>query len=146
MVVIVEADNGGGYPAGKNSPSRDRMDITMAGMDGMEATRQIKALRPECKVLALTVHADEQYFFQMLAAGAEGYVTKQVAAEELVEAIRAVAAGNVYLPALAHGCSKIIAVFSQSPRHQRKPIKTTPLDWRCSHAVSSRFWNALLKE
>ncbi len=78
------------------------MDITMPEMDGLEATRQIKALCPECKVLALTVHADKQYFFQMLAAGAEGYVTKQVAADELVGAIRSVAAGNVYLqPALA---------------------------------------------
>jgi two-component system, NarL family, response regulator NreC len=78
------------------------MDITMPEMDGLEATRRIKESCPECKVLALTVHADKQYFFEMLAAGAEGYVTKQVAAEELVEAIRAVAAGNVYLqPALA---------------------------------------------
>lgn len=78
------------------------MDITMPEMDGLEATRQIKELCPECKVLALTVHADKQYFFQMLAAGAEGYVTKQVAADELVGAIRSVAAGNVYLqPALA---------------------------------------------
>lgn len=78
------------------------MDITMPGIDGLAATRLIKANIPECKVLALTVHTDKQYFFEMLAAGAEGYVTKQVAAEELVGAIRAVAAGNVYLqPALA---------------------------------------------
>ncbi len=48
------------------------------------------------------MHADEQYFFEMLAAGADGYVTKQVAAEDLVEAIQAVASGQVYLqPALA---------------------------------------------
>jgi two-component system response regulator NreC len=104
MQVIAEADNGeeAVQLAKDLAPQVIVMDITMTGLDGMEATRQIKALRPECKVLALTVHADEQYFFQMLAAGAEGYVTKQVAAEELVEAIRAVAAGNVYLqPALA---------------------------------------------
>ena len=104
MQVIAEADNGDAAIrlAKELVPQVIVMDITMAGLDGMEATRQIKAARPECKVLALTVHADEQYFFQMLAAGAEGYVTKQVAAEELVEAIRAVAAGNVYLqPALA---------------------------------------------
>jgi DNA-binding NarL/FixJ family response regulator len=104
MLVVAEADNGqtAVQLAKELAPQVIVMDITMAGLDGMEATRQIKAFRPECKVLALTVHADEQYFFQMLAAGAEGYVTKQVAAEELVEAIRAVAAGNVYLqPALA---------------------------------------------
>ena len=104
LEVIAEAENGESaiQLAKELVPHVIVMDITMAGIDGLEATRQIKALRPECKVLALTVHADEQYFFQMLAAGAEGYVTKQVAAEELVEAIRAVAAGNVYLqPALA---------------------------------------------
>lgn len=78
------------------------MDITMPEVDGLAATRQIKAHLPGCKVLALTVHTDKHYFFEMLAAGAEGYVTKQVAAEELVGAIRSVAAGNVYLqPALA---------------------------------------------
>ena len=104
MQVVAEANSGEAAIrlAQEHSPQVIVMDITMSGMDGMEATRQIKALCPECKVLALTIHADEQYFFQMLAAGAEGYVTKQVAAEELVEAIRAVAAGNVYLqPALA---------------------------------------------
>lgn len=104
LQVVAEANSGEAaiQLAQQLNPQVIVMDITMAGMDGMEATRQIKALCPECKVLALTVHADEQYFFQMLAAGAEGYVTKQVAAEELVEAIQAVAAGNVYLqPALA---------------------------------------------
>jgi two-component system response regulator NreC len=104
MEVVAEAKSGQAaiQLAQELLPQVIVMDITMADMDGMEATRQIKACCPDCKVLALTVHADEQYFFQMLAAGAEGYVTKQVAAEELVEAIRAVAAGNVYLqPALA---------------------------------------------
>lgn len=104
MQVIAEAGSGEAAIrlAQELAPQVIVMDITMGEMDGMEATRRIKALCPECRVLALTVHADEQYFFQMLAAGAEGYVTKQVAADELVEAIRAVAAGNVYLqPALA---------------------------------------------
>jgi DNA-binding NarL/FixJ family response regulator len=78
------------------------MDITMAGMDGLQATRQVVAQFPECKVLALTVHSDKQYFFEMLAAGAAGYITKQAAADELVDAVRTVAQGHVYLqPALA---------------------------------------------
>jgi two-component system, NarL family, response regulator NreC len=78
------------------------MDITMPGMDGLEATRQLKKLCPQVHVLALTVHEDKQYFFEMLAAGATGYVTKQAAADELVAAIHAVAQGNVYLqPTLA---------------------------------------------
>ena len=78
------------------------MDITMPHMDGLEATRQLKALNSECHVLALTVHEDKQYLFEMLMAGASGYITKQSAADELVTAIRCVALGNVYLqPTLA---------------------------------------------
>jgi len=78
------------------------MDITMPHMDGLEATRRLKALNSECHVLALTVHEDKQYLFEMLMAGASGYITKQSAADELVTAIRCVALGNVYLqPALA---------------------------------------------
>jgi len=78
------------------------MDITMPDIDGLEATRKLKSLLPECQVLALTVHEDKQYLFEMVAAGATGYLTKQAAAEELVAAIRAVATGNVYLqPILA---------------------------------------------
>ena len=78
------------------------MDITMPHMDGLEATRRLKRHLPDCHVLALTVHEDKQYLFEMLTAGASGYITKQSAAEELVAAIHTIASGNVYLqPALA---------------------------------------------
>jgi two-component system response regulator NreC len=78
------------------------MDISMPEMDGLISTRKLKEQLPECQVLALTVHEDKQYLFEMLAAGATGYITKQAAAEELVAAIHAVANGTVYLqPALA---------------------------------------------
>jgi two-component system, NarL family, response regulator NreC len=71
-------------------------------MDGLEATRQLTGLCPHAHILALTVHEDKQYFFEMLAAGATGYMTKQAAADELVAAIHAVAQGYVYLqPTLA---------------------------------------------
>ena len=78
------------------------MDLTMPVMNGLEATRIISKKYPDCLVLALTAHEDKEYFFEMLAAGAKGYITKQAASEELVAAIRSVAAGHVYLqPALA---------------------------------------------
>lgn len=78
------------------------MDISMPDMDGLEATRQLKQLWPGCIVLALTVHDNKYYFMEMLAAGAAGYLTKQAASDELVQAINTVAQGNVYLqPALA---------------------------------------------
>ena len=78
------------------------MDITMPNLDGLQATRQLKELLPEVQVLALTVHEDKQYLFEMMSAGASGYLSKQSAAEELVAAVYAVAKGNAYLqPALA---------------------------------------------
>ncbi len=104
LKVIAEAKNGleALEQAEKAQPDIVLMDITMPDMDGMETTRQLKSLYPECQVLVLTVHSDKQYFMQMLAAGASGYLTKQAAADELIAAIQAVAAGHVYLqPALA---------------------------------------------
>jgi DNA-binding NarL/FixJ family response regulator len=73
------------------------MDITMPGMDGMEATRQVKAYCEPAVVLALTIHEGSEYFFEMLNAGASGYIPKTAGAEELIIAIRAVARGEVYL-------------------------------------------------
>jgi two-component system response regulator NreC len=78
------------------------MDITMPGVDGLEATRRLRVLCPKCLILALTVHDDKQYFMQMLAAGASGYITKQAAGDDLIAAIHAISTGNVFLqPALA---------------------------------------------
>ena len=102
--VIAEAKNGlqALEKARETQPDIVLMDITMPDMDGMEATLQLKKLYPDCQILVLTVHADKQYFMKMLSVGASGYLTKQAAADELVAAIQAVAAGHVYLqPALA---------------------------------------------
>lgn len=104
MRVVAEARNGieALQALRETHPQIVLMDITMPGMDGLEATRRLKAEAPECLVLALTVHEDKQYFMEMLAAGASGYLTKQAAADELVTAIHAVAKGHIHLqPALA---------------------------------------------
>jgi len=78
------------------------MDIQMPDLNGIEATKQIKKFAPETAVLALTMHEDEQYFFEMLQAGASGYLPKRAAPDELVTAIRTVARGEVFLyPSLA---------------------------------------------
>ncbi len=104
LQVVAEASSGKEAieRAQETHPDVVLMDITMPEMDGLEATRRLKELDEDCYVLALTVHEDKQYLFEMLSAGASGYVTKQVAVEELVTAIRSVAMGNVYLqPTLA---------------------------------------------
>ena len=73
------------------------MDVAMPGMNGIEATRRIRAESPHTAVLALTMHEDEQYFFAMLDAGAAGYIPKRAAPDDLVSAIHVVSQGNVFL-------------------------------------------------
>jgi two-component system response regulator NreC len=78
-------------------PDLALIDIGLPDMSGIEVTRKIKQSWPEVSVVALTIHEDEEYFFQMLQAGASGYVPKRAAPEELLTAIRAAAIGEVYL-------------------------------------------------
>jgi len=73
------------------------MDITMPGMDGMEATRHIKAEWPDVNVLVLTMHRRDEYFFEVLKAGASGYVLKGAETNELIHAVRIVGRGEVFL-------------------------------------------------
>ena len=73
------------------------MDIAMPLLNGLEATRQIKQKCPGVQVLALTMHENEEYIRQVLAAGAMGYILKDAAARELLDAIRAVYAGEAVL-------------------------------------------------
>lgn len=73
------------------------MDITMPGLNGIEATRRITAEFPTVKVIALSIHSKRRYVVDMLSAGAAGYILKECLFDELVKAIRAVAAGGRYL-------------------------------------------------
>ena len=78
------------------------MDVNMPRLNGIEGVRQIMAVKPTARVLMLSMHADEQYVFESLRAGASGYVLKDAAFSELITAIRTVAGGRTYLaPELA---------------------------------------------
>ena len=78
------------------------MDIGLPDMSGIEVTHQVKQRWPNIAIVALTIHEDEEYFFKMLQAGVNGYVTKRAAPEELLTAVRTAIAGGVYLyPSLA---------------------------------------------
>ena len=104
MIIVGEAETGQEAirRVAELSPDVVLMDIEMPGMNGIEATRRIKADAPAAAVLALTMYEDDQYFFEMLRAGASGYVPKRAAPDELVSAIRAVSRGEVFLyPSLA---------------------------------------------
>jgi len=72
------------------------MDLAMPNLNGVEATRQILAQSPATKVIALSMHSDRRFVARALQAGASGYLLKDCAAEDLVSAIRAVAAGRTY--------------------------------------------------
>ena len=74
------------------------MDLSMPGSNGLEATRRIAALELDTHVLVLTVHAEEEYLVPVVEAGASGYLTKTSADTDLLEAIRIVARGQVFLP------------------------------------------------
>lgn len=99
LEIIGEAENGveGVRTACELRPDVVLMDISMPDMNGIEATRRIKAQCPEIAVLALTMYEDDQYFFEMLAAGASGYVPKRAAPNDLISAIHAVYAGGMFL-------------------------------------------------
>ena len=77
------------------------MDLSMPGLGGLEATRRISALELGVKILVLTAHAEEEYLFPVLDAGGSGYVTKTRADDDLINAIREVARGEVFLYAPA---------------------------------------------
>ena len=99
------------------------MDVSMPGMNGLQATVAVRQRAPGVKVLTLTRHTEESYLSEFLRAGAVGYALKQSSSTQLVNAIRTVAAGRLYLdPELAHG----MAALSEPGRTFRKPAHLTP--------------------
>jgi DNA-binding NarL/FixJ family response regulator len=115
MAVVAEAGDGREAVrlAAEAKPDVAVLDLSMPEMNGAQAAAAIRRDGPAVKVLALTVHEDRSYLKQVLEAGASGYVLKRSAAEELIHAIRAVAAGGVYLdPALA---GRVVAGFVGEP-------------------------------
>ncbi len=75
------------------------VDLSMPGMNGLDLIRRIKSGYPDVTVLVLSMHAEEQYAMRTFKAGADGYVTKDKAAAELITAVRKVAAGGTYVTA-----------------------------------------------
>jgi len=99
MTVVAEAENGreAVQLAQQKRPDVVIMDISMADLNGMEATRQVIAALPKVKVIALSMHSDNRFVRGMLDAGASGFLLKDCAFEELDGAIRAVTANKTYL-------------------------------------------------
>lgn len=94
-------------------------DITMPGRSGLDLLREIKAANPKLPVIILSVHAEEELGVRAIKAGAAGYVSKESAPDQLVEAIRKVLAGGRYIgPKLAEKIAQYIGSETDKPLHE----------------------------
>jgi two-component system response regulator NreC len=120
MKVVGEASDGkvAIQLAAKSDVDVIVMDISMPGMNGLVATRKLKQLQPDAAIVTLTRHGDDAYLQELLRAGVSGYVLKQSAPTELLQAIRAAAAGGQYLDSSL--TARVTAAFVSRERKQVK--------------------------
>jgi len=145
MEVVGEAGDGRAalLKARELQPDVVVMDISMPELNGIQATGRLKGCCRKAKVLALTAYDDGGYLRQLLEAGASGYVLKRAAAEELVKAIRVVAAGGVYLdPALA---GRVVSGYVGRKRLRGAP-QNTELSEREEEVMRLVAWGYTNKE
>ncbi len=128
MEVVAEAGDGEEAVklAGSCKPEVAIIDIAMPKVDGIEATKKIKTLYPNVAVLILTAYDDDQFIFGLLEAGAAGYLLKSVRSRELVDAVRAVYAGESVLdPSVARKVlNRFVPAGREVKKEQPSPILT----------------------
>jgi len=120
LVVADEANNGQEVldKIWKNNYDMVLLDITMPGVTGLEALKQLKNDKPKLPVLILSMHPEEQYAIRVLRAGASGYLTKESAPDELITAIRKISQGRKYItPSLAERLASEFEADSEKPLH-----------------------------
>ncbi len=132
ITVVAEAADGREALrlAGEHQPNVAVLDVQMPGLNGIEATRQIKAAYPDVRVLILTAYDDDPYVFALLRAGADGYVLKNTDPDDLVRAVKAVAGGGkVLAPDIA---AKVVAQMTTgkpaAADEQVEPLTERELD------------------
>lgn len=113
--------------AARLQPDVVLMDLRMPLLDGVAATRRLRAMQPECRIIALTTFDDDEYVFEALRAGAVGYLLKDVSSPRLFEAIRAAARGESFLqPSVA---AKVVAEFARLSAPAPTPLVEPLSDW-----------------
>ncbi len=126
LKVIGEAQNGQEAVelAEKLLPDIILMDINMPVMNGIEATKIIKKKLPRVEIIALTIHDDEEYIYELFNAGISGYILKDVGSEELIKAIDRVSAGEaVFHPSVTQ---KLLGQFRQLTKSRENRPHLTP--------------------
>ena len=130
--------------AERERPDVVLMDLRMPELDGAGATRQIRAALPDTQVLVLTTYADDRSLFPALQAGARGYLTKDAGAEEIEQAIRALAAGRTHLdPTIQQRL--VAAVLEAQPSHGQVPTlpdDLTPRETEVLKLIAAGLSNA----
>jgi DNA-binding NarL/FixJ family response regulator len=109
ITVVAEASSGREAIAlsGRVRPDVIVMDLSLGDMDGLAATKEILSQTPAPRVLILTMHGEDEYLAEALKVGASGFLVKSAAHQELVDAVRSVAYGDIYVrPAAAHVLAK----------------------------------------
>ncbi|MEO8910652.1 MAG: response regulator transcription factor [Gemmatimonadaceae bacterium] len=102
------------------------MDLSMGEMDGVEATKTLVESKARARILILTMHAEDSYLVPLLEAGANGYLVKSAADRELIDAVRAVAAGDVYMqPSAARALAQRIQRKAEHADERTKYEKLT---------------------
>jgi two-component system, NarL family, response regulator NreC len=134
MTVIAEAGDGETaiQRAVQLKPDVIVMDISMPGMNGLVATRKLRQLQPGVAIVTLTRHTDDAYLQELLRAGVSGYVLKQSPPTELLQAIRAAAAGGQYLDSAL--TARVTAAFLGKP-HTRKAQPSAAVSERESEVL-----------
>ncbi|MBD3666990.1 MAG: response regulator transcription factor [Kangiella sp.] len=121
--VVAEASNGleAVEKALETKPQVAVIDISMPELNGMEVVKRIHDKLPECKILVLTMHEEQEYVIHMVRAGASGYLLKDSASEELIDAVKALACGKTYYSQYA--ASVLATQYSQPDKEWQDPYK-----------------------
>jgi DNA-binding NarL/FixJ family response regulator len=126
-----------------HAPDLAILDVAMPRLTGLQATREIKRLAPEVDVLILSMHDDERYLFEALKAGAGGYVLKQKADRELVDAVRAIGRGDAFLTNSAMG-SLVREWLADESAGPREPL--TPREQQVLKLIAEAHTNRAISE
>jgi DNA-binding NarL/FixJ family response regulator len=130
----------------KIRPDLVLMDLKMPGLNGIEATRQIRAAYPQVKVLVLTTYDDDEWVFDAIRAGASGYLLKDTPREEVIKAVRGTVAGKTYLDPSVAG--KLLHQVADKQAHPSTLLtdKLTEREADVLRLVARGFTNADIAE